>query len=290
MTEYAYHCSPNGDIKEFIPQVSSHGKAYVYATPNKSLSLVFGAPKHGDYIIHPVYNKKDNSCTFVEMQPDALAKYYRGKSAYLYTVNKDDFTETTGWAGEICSSKEVKPLKVEFIEDLEQAILEEQKKGHLQIISYDRRNDNGYNMDELFASRDIAYVIRKNDEIYEKKYIQYLKKLENKEVFSFFNKRLNLYIESFKDKENIADLNGKTIFTPDYISMFKNDSSDRTINSVFTYLARVPSEYIKQAIGEIKATNNKELLQKIIFSLTKLNNMVKEIETKTPIVQPKTME
>ena len=37
MTEYAYHCSPNGDIKEFIPQVSSHGKAYVYATPNKSL-------------------------------------------------------------------------------------------------------------------------------------------------------------------------------------------------------------------------------------------------------------
>ena len=29
MVEYAYHCTSNEDIKEFIPHVSSHGKAYV---------------------------------------------------------------------------------------------------------------------------------------------------------------------------------------------------------------------------------------------------------------------
>ena len=161
MTEYAYHCSPNGDIDEFEPQVSSHGKPLVYATPNKSLALVFGIPEHNDYILHPGYNKEDNSCIFVEMQPDALAKYYRGKSAYLYTVDKDDFTETTGWPGEICSSKKVKPLSVEFIEDLEQAILDKQKEGRLQIISYDRRNDNGYNIDEFFAYREMRNIFVK---------------------------------------------------------------------------------------------------------------------------------
>ena len=272
MTEYAYHCSPNGDIEEFKPQVSSHGKPLVYATPNKSLALVFGIPEHNDYIINPVYDAKSNSYIFVEMQPEALTKYYRGKSAYLYTVNKDDFTETTGWPGEICSSKEVKPLSVEFIEDLEQAILDEQKEGRLQIISYDRRNDNGYNIDEFFAYREMRNIfVKKQDAAHN---IKHLMTLPNEYIFSIFQEQVNHLCQLFDSSCNISQPRSETAFFPKFLEKCKIDANDEIVRDVFRQIIDF-DEYKQQiAITELKSTNNEELLQKILTPLKEVKKII----------------
>ena len=290
MIEYAYHCTSNGDIKEFIPHVSSHGKAYVYATPNKSLALVFGVPEHGDYVVHPLYDSISNTCTFVEMQPDALAKYYRGKSAYLYTVNKDNFTETTGWKGEICSSNPVKPIKVEYIEDLEQAILNEQKSGRLELIQFDERNNHGRNMDDFFAKRDLGYLIKRNDEQQAKRFVGNMKNTGNKELFLLFKKHLSTCLESFSSKETKSIPDNERIVPKEILERYKTDTSDEIICDIFYNFNYLSLDNIEQATAEIKETNNRVLMQKIVFRLTKLNNIVKEIDAKAPIVQSKTME
>lgn len=291
MTEYAYHCSSEGGIEEFEPKVSSHGKAYVYATPNKSLALVFGVKGHNDFWVHPSYNYKDNTCVFTEMSPNALDKYYRGKSAYLYTVNKDEFTECTGWKGEICSPNPVKPLKVEYIEDLGQAILKEQKTGHLTFIPFEERNNQGMNMDEYFAKRELFYMLRNNNDEYTQGCISYIKNLENKNVYHKIKEYLKCYLDNFTNKqEHSSSSSIYPIIPQDIIEKYKTDASDGAICHIFYNLNDLSLQNIPQAISEIKEINNKELTQKIIFRLTKLNNVVKEIDTKTPIVQSKTMD
>lgn len=281
MTKFAYHCSPEGEIKEFEPQVSSHGKAYVYATPNKSLALVFGVKGHNSLWIQPVYNNKENTCMFIEMSPNALAKYYRNKSAYLYVVNKEEFTESTGWAGEICSPNPVKPLKVEYIEDLEQAILEEQKSGHLTVIPYEQRNNQGINMDDFFAKRELFFILRRNDEQYAQKSILHIKGQENKETYHKLKEQLKSYLDNFNNKQKSSSLSGASSIIPQhFIEKYKTDSSDDAIHRIFYTLNRLSSENIPQAISEIKSTNNKELIQKIIFRLTKVNNIIKEADFK----------
>ncbi len=280
MTKFAYHCSYDREIEELEPKISSHGKAYVYATPNKSLALVFGVKGHNDFWIHPCYNHENNTCTFIEMSPNALAKYYRNKRAYLYTVKRDEFTETTGWKGEICSPNPVKPLKVEYIEDLEQAILEEQKQGSLTVVPFEQRNNYGKNMDEFFAKRDIIYLLKRNDEEYSQRYIQHMKSLENKEIFSFFKKELEFYKESFSDDKKISLPENITPIAPEFLDMCRNDASEKTVNIILDSIAYAPSKnHQQQIMSEVKAINNKELVKKIIFKLTKLNNIIKQIDS-----------
>lgn len=279
MTKFAYHCSANGEIEEFEPKISSHGKAYVYATPNKSLALVFGVKGHNDFWIHPLYNHENNTCTFIEMSPNALAKYYRNKRAYLYTVKRDEFTETTGWKGEICSPNPVKPLKVEYIEDLEQAILEEQKQGSLTVVPFEQRNNQGKNMDEFFAKRDIIYLLKRNDEEYSQRHIQYMKSLENKEIFSFFKKELDFYLESFCSNKEVFLPENITPIPSEFVEMWRNNTDEKTIDSVLSSIMYAPSKtHQQQVVSEV--IHNKELKQKIIFKLRKLNNIVKKIVSK----------
>lgn len=275
MTKFAYHCSANGEIEEFEPKISSHGKAYVYATPNKSLALVFGVKGHNDFWIHPLYNHENNTCTFIEMSPNALAKYYRNKRAYLYTVKRDEFTETTGWKGEICSPNPVKPLKVEYIEDLEQAILEEQKQGSLTVVPFEQRNNQGKNMDEFFAKRDIIYLLKRNDEEYSQRHIQYMKSLENKEIFSFFKKELDFYLESFCSNKEVFLPENITPIPSEFVEKWRNNTDEKTIDSVLSSIMYAPSKnHQQQVVSEV--IHNKELKQKIIFKLRKLNNIVKK--------------
>ncbi len=158
----------------FLFSNNSKATPYVYATPYKTISLVFGIKGHCDYIIHPIIDEKGN-CTIIEMSPNALANYYRNKSAYIYQVNKDEFDVQTQWRGEICSTHSIKPLSVEYIPDLEKAILQEQEKGHIQVISYDERNNQGINMDEEFASRELGRILRDTNGVYTEKRVNYLK-------------------------------------------------------------------------------------------------------------------
>ncbi len=272
----AYHCSAHGDIKELVPHESSHGKAYVYATPYRILSLVFGIKEHCDYIIHPVVDENGNY-TLIEMSPDALAKHYRDRNAYIYTVKRDDFDIRTQWDGEICSSKSVQPLNVEYIPDLEKAILKEQEAGRIRIISYDERNNNGENLDEKFANRILTDILKhNNDDTYLRENIHGLKHWEGKELFRCFQKRLKHYIDCFKIEEQVTSQEKKHIIPQQYLEKYKNSYDDRTMGKIFEILSDISTDKIPLAINEIKSTCNVKLLDRIIKCLSKVDDLTKE--------------
>lgn len=40
-----YHVSQQSGLKELVPQMSTHGRKYVYAVNNRLTAILFGAPK-----------------------------------------------------------------------------------------------------------------------------------------------------------------------------------------------------------------------------------------------------
>ena len=102
-----YHASYISGLKELKPQVSTHGKPYVYAIRSKLMAILFGTPKDDfDLLI----DAKDGKAVLYECYPDAIKQVYSGKSCSLYTVAETDSQRgMTGWGEElVCSS----PAKV----------------------------------------------------------------------------------------------------------------------------------------------------------------------------------
>lgn len=136
--KYVYHCSPNGDIEEFDPRVSTHGKAYVYATPSKHVALIFAIEEHTDYKTCESYDAENDKLYVFESVKDSLKRFYKGKSGYLYKLPAEEFQYVEGmWRAEVVSEQKVKPLEVEYIPDIYEKLMQEEKNGNVTITRYE---------------------------------------------------------------------------------------------------------------------------------------------------------
>lgn len=131
-----YHVSPTGGLKTLQPRVSTHGKAYVYATENMITSLLFGTKKDDfDFII--CTDEKGVPVVY-ECYPGALEKVYRGKSCFIYRVDETDFQRgKTSWDAEQVSEKEVAVLEEIPVADMYQRLLEEEKNKMVKMHRYE---------------------------------------------------------------------------------------------------------------------------------------------------------
>ena len=127
-----YHVSATPDIKVLEPRVSTHGKAYVYAIENLVTGLLFGA-RHDDFDFC-ISTDETGTPTCYECYPGAFDKIFQGKSCTIYEVLEEGFMHgKTSWSVELVCETEVPVQKSSFIPDLSIHLLEEQKKGNLNI-------------------------------------------------------------------------------------------------------------------------------------------------------------
>lgn len=287
MPKLSYHCSPDGNIEVFEP-TRSRGKPVVFSTPYKTLAYIFGIKGHNDYKI----SLQTNPLQIIEMCPNALERFYKNQSAYLYTFNAVDFSGRTQWDGEITSDKPVKPSSCDFIPDLQAAILEEEKAGRLEVLRFPERNKY-FNRDEHLASREYNQHITMSRLVYfldlgNYDFIRELAKYkDNKFLFEEFGKECSCFAKNLSQKSIVAD--SSNIIPNAFKEKYRLNSDDSTVAEIISCLFSLKDEKERlNCIGEIKSLNNKKLTAEIIFKLKSLSDLLQTKKaTNCHIVFPK---
>ncbi|MFW5902871.1 MAG: hypothetical protein ACOCTT_03215 [archaeon] len=145
MPEKVYHSSRKQNLETIKPTKSTHGKKYVYATKNKSLSAAF-LGKGGDLICQigtHVSESGEKTHHIFERFPKALEWAYKNIKGSIYTLPGEKFEEgKTTWKSEVVSTEKVIPLEEEKIDNALGYLLELDKKGKIKIMRYPERPDN----------------------------------------------------------------------------------------------------------------------------------------------------
>ena len=170
-----YHASKQTGLKELVPNISTHGKKYVYAINNRFTALLFGAPKD-DFDI--LIDEADGKTIIYECYPNALFKVYFSKSCSLYEVSDDGFlANQTGWEPELVSEHTVTVENEIIIQNIYDEIMKSVQNGDCTLFGY--RDDEEYKnflRDEL-SERIVDYGITKEQMQNDQRFILYHNKL-----------------------------------------------------------------------------------------------------------------
>lgn len=152
-----YHVSAVSGISVLKPQVSTHGKAYVYAIRNLTTGLLFGT-KHDDFDF--MILEEDGRTEVYECYPDAFCTIFRGKRCSIYEIPEDDFVEgVTGWEPELVCGHEVTVEQEMLVEDLYEKLLEEQMAGNLVVHRYEDQMEYKKRISEHIIDRLIRFEV-----------------------------------------------------------------------------------------------------------------------------------
>ena len=129
-----YHASKQEGIIELVPQISTHGRKYVYAINNRLTALFFGAPKDDlDILVDEMEGKP----VIYECYPNALKKIYFGKSCSMYELNEEGFLfNQTGWEPELVCEHAVAVVKEEKIGNIYEEIINSIQNGECIFHEY----------------------------------------------------------------------------------------------------------------------------------------------------------
>lgn len=173
-----YHGSPNEGLKIITPHVSTHGAAYVYATKDKALALLF-LQRWNDFIFNVAYGD-DKVLEITERYKGALEEVFADKKGYIYTLDGSGFLkDQTGFEGEVVSKCESNVLNEEKIENILEKLLIMENQGIIRIYRYPMRHpdipsDDSDLVEEAIyfykkgQTEIIDYCIKKHPELKEK--------------------------------------------------------------------------------------------------------------------------
>lgn len=115
-----YHVSPTAGLKLLEPRPSTHGKAYVYALPDRTAALLFGA-RHDDFDF--LIDEEAGVPAVWECWPGAFETVFRGKRCSVYAVQEEGFVQgATGWDPERVCPRPVAVQSEEPVADLAAAL------------------------------------------------------------------------------------------------------------------------------------------------------------------------
>ncbi len=135
--EYVYHGSKIHNIKEIIPHESMHGN-FVYATPDKTISIVMASRCGDDSVYYFGRNDKTKPYDLVERVPGAFDKMFSNDFS-LYYLDANDFKNIHTGFNEVVSDHSVKVLKEELYENLFDAVINLANEGLINIYRYPDR-------------------------------------------------------------------------------------------------------------------------------------------------------
>lgn len=138
MEKIVYHGSSNGNIQQLEARVSTHQKECIYATDNKAVAMMFMGRGNGD--LDTVKYYEDGIPVLVERRPNVFNKLYN-KAGYIYELPSESFKHYDYlWLPEVISfEKTIKPIKVEYHENILNSLEKEAKKNNLKLYKYPNR-------------------------------------------------------------------------------------------------------------------------------------------------------
>ena len=132
--EYVYHSSKIQDLKTIEPNISTHGKSWVYAMRKPEYCLMF-IGSHGDLINQTgFFNDMPH---IVERFEGALEYTYKNQSGSIYTLDATDFkSRQTSFSAEMICEHACTVVSEEKIENALISILSLESEGKLIIYKY----------------------------------------------------------------------------------------------------------------------------------------------------------
>lgn len=127
-----YHVSSTPGLTVLEPRVSTHGKAWVYATPSLLTGLLFGT-RQDDFDLR-ISTLDDGRTEVCECYPDALQRVFSGKACTVYEVPDTGFLRgQTSWDVEWVCDRAVPVASSWAVPDLYARLLEEEAAGRLVL-------------------------------------------------------------------------------------------------------------------------------------------------------------
>lgn len=144
--DYLYHASNIGDIRKLKASSSLHksGDRVLYLTDNIPYALLYiwdeGITGYGGK--HVTGWIRGGIAFYEEQFPDQLEAFYTGASGYLYRIPKpQDLLALENREGLFYSSQEAKVDQVKHIPDVQEALLDFEKKGKFQVLRYNEQSE-----------------------------------------------------------------------------------------------------------------------------------------------------
>lgn len=140
--KYVYHGSSKSNLKVIKPNVSTHMKNWVYATPSFAVATIFLSNKGNDlYYYLGGFGTKDSPIILVERKKDMFKEIFN-VSGTIYKLNSENFLENqTGWSMEVVSNKHEEVVEEYTIDDVYNELIKLDKQGELKLYLYpDRPN------------------------------------------------------------------------------------------------------------------------------------------------------
>lgn len=182
-----YHVSTTPNLKILEPRVSTHGKAYVYATTNIEFALFFGGIESmGDF--DGIYGIKNGVPFFYEAYDGALKRRFEGANCFIYEVEPFSFQKNkTSFKSELVSEKPVRVLGCKEINNLYKYLLQLNKKGKIMLHFFEDAKEYTDMIYNHITDRIIRFGILKDKtsrtyEFCAKHYPEILYKLNSQEV------------------------------------------------------------------------------------------------------------
>lgn len=137
-----YHVSKVPNLELIEPKISTHKKAYVYATPNLNFALLFGGAGHGDFDGFYGDKDKENGIPyFYEAYPNAFKNRFENEQCYVYQVDPTSFLENqTTFKGELVSEQPVKVVESFKIDNLYSYFQNLIKENKFVLKTYNSQN------------------------------------------------------------------------------------------------------------------------------------------------------
>lgn len=128
-----YHGRMEGDLTVINPHKCKHNKAYVYASNNIALCIIFAVKRTGENITFGV--NKFGKTYITEFYDGAFEDRFKNRVCYLYKLPKDKFKCETEYI-ELVSAKPVEVLDCVKIYDSASYLINLEKQGKLKINRY----------------------------------------------------------------------------------------------------------------------------------------------------------
>lgn len=157
-----YHVTTIPNLKVLEPRVSTHGKAYVYATTNLEFSLLFGGKESaGDF--DGMYGINDSTPFFYEAYEGALKRRFDGATCYIYEVDPSTFKEgKTPFTGEVVSESPVTVLSCKKIENLFDYLSELNAQSKINLHFFESTKEHTEIINDHISDRIIRFGILEN--------------------------------------------------------------------------------------------------------------------------------
>lgn len=136
---FVYHGTSLKDLDVIKPNVSTHMKRWVYATPSKAIATIFLSPLHSDLYYSLSGDGVNRPVELVERKKGMFKKIFNC-SGYIYKLDSSNFKSgLTGWTAEVVSNKEEKVISCEYIDNVYDELVNLNEKGLIKLYLYPSR-------------------------------------------------------------------------------------------------------------------------------------------------------